>query len=126
MRALRLAPVLWVNVVRGGKAPEHEQSAPFPLRNPGLVTIPLSFVVGMVVSLLTKEKEAAENFDAMQHRLHLGPEADQHWPALARPPGVRPQPQEPESSLPRPVAGRYADHTGARRRGAHRRNEEGP
>jgi hypothetical protein len=36
------------------------------------------------------------------------------------------QPQEPESSLPRPVAGRYADHTGARRRGAHRRNEEGP
>ncbi len=65
-----LSPTIQVTVL--GHA-----SAPFPLKNPGLVTIPLSFLVGMVVSLLTKEKDAAERFDAMQHRLHLGPEADQ-------------------------------------------------
>ena len=46
-------------------------------KNPGLVTIPLSFLVGIVVSLLTKEPAAGADFDAMQHRLHLGPEADQ-------------------------------------------------
>ncbi len=49
-------------------------SAPFPLKNPGLVTIPLAFLVGIAVSLLFPEPEAAERFDAMQRRLHLGPE----------------------------------------------------
>jgi cation/acetate symporter len=65
-----LSPTIQVSVL--GHA-----SAPFPLKNPGLVTIPLSFLVGMLVSLLTPEKDAADGFDAMQHRLHLGPEADQ-------------------------------------------------
>jgi cation/acetate symporter len=49
-------------------------SAPFPLKNPGLVTIPLSFVVGIVVSLVFPEKEADAAFAAMQSRLHLGAE----------------------------------------------------
>ena len=47
-------------------------SAPFPLKNPGLVTIPLSFLVGVAVSLLFPEREADEAFAAMQIRLHLG------------------------------------------------------
>jgi cation/acetate symporter len=47
-------------------------SAPFPLTNPGLVTIPLSFVVGIVVSLLTPEPAAASRFVELEHRLHLG------------------------------------------------------
>ena len=51
-------------------------SAPFPLKNPGLVSIPLAFVVGMVVSLLTPEPEASQGFDEMQRRVHLGPEAE--------------------------------------------------
>jgi cation/acetate symporter len=46
--------------------------APFPLRNPGLVTIPLSFLVGIGVSLLAPERKADEAFPAMQQRLHLG------------------------------------------------------
>jgi cation/acetate symporter len=50
-------------------------SAPFPLRNPGLVSIPLAFLAGMAVSLIAPEPEAAERFEVMQHRLHLGPEA---------------------------------------------------
>ena len=47
-------------------------TAPFPLKNPGLVTIPLSFVVGIVVSLVFPEKEADAAFAEMQTRLHLG------------------------------------------------------
>jgi len=49
-------------------------SAPFPLRNPGLVSIPLAFLAGMAVSLAAPEPEAADGFEAMQHRLHLGPD----------------------------------------------------
>ncbi len=46
--------------------------APFPLKNPGLVSIPLSFLVGIAVSLLFPEGEADQAYPAMQHRLHLG------------------------------------------------------
>ena len=49
-------------------------TAPFPWRNPGLVTIPLSFVVGVGVSLLFPEKEASEGFSEVEKRVHLGPE----------------------------------------------------
>jgi cation/acetate symporter len=49
-------------------------SAPFPLKNPGLVTIPLAFLVGIAVSLLAPERPASDAFPAMQHRLHLGAE----------------------------------------------------
>jgi hypothetical protein len=41
------------------------------------VTIPLSFLVGMAVSLLAPEREASSVFAEFQHRVHLGPEADE-------------------------------------------------
>ena len=63
-----LSPTIQVSVLGRG-------TAPFPLKNPGLVTIPLSFLVGMVVSLLTPEREASERFDEVQRRVHLGPAA---------------------------------------------------
>jgi cation/acetate symporter len=47
-------------------------TAPFPLKNPGLVTIPLAFLVGIAVSLLAPETSSREAFPGMQHRLHLG------------------------------------------------------
>jgi len=47
----------------------------FPLRNPGLVSIPLAFVVGLAVSWLAPEPEAARRFPEVQRRVHLGPEA---------------------------------------------------
>jgi cation/acetate symporter len=47
-------------------------SAPFPLKNPGLVTIPLSFVVGIVVSLVAPERDAAERYAEVERRVHLG------------------------------------------------------
>ena len=38
----------------------------------GLVTIPLSFIVGVIVSILTPEPAAEAKFHALEHRLHLG------------------------------------------------------
>jgi cation/acetate symporter len=46
----------------------------FPLRNPGLVTIPLAFLVGVAVSLAVPEREAADRFAELERRAHLGPE----------------------------------------------------
>jgi cation/acetate symporter len=60
-----LSPTVQVSILK-------HATAPFPLRNPGLVTIPLAFLVGIAVSLLAPEKNADEAFPAMQHRLHLG------------------------------------------------------
>jgi cation/acetate symporter len=44
----------------------------FPLKNPGLITIPLSFLVGIGVSLLAPEAPADAAFPGLERRLHLG------------------------------------------------------
>jgi cation/acetate symporter len=43
-----------------------------PLKNPGIVTVPLSFLVAIVVSLAKREPEAEQGFDAAYERVHLG------------------------------------------------------
>ena len=63
-----LSPTLQVDVLK------HE-TAWFPLRNPALVTMPLSFLAGIVVSLLTANPEEAQGFDGVARRMHLGPSA---------------------------------------------------
>jgi cation/acetate symporter len=63
-----LSPTIQVDVLR-------QPAGLFPLRNPGIVSIPLSFAVGIVVSLLAPEDAAASNFAAAERRLHLGEEA---------------------------------------------------
>ena len=60
-----LSPTIQVDLL-------HRDTAWFPYRNPGLFTIPLSFIVGMVVSLLTPEPDAAEKFAALERQVHLG------------------------------------------------------
>jgi cation/acetate symporter len=50
------------------------KTAYFPYRNPGLFTIPLSFVVGIVTSLLAPEPAASVGFDKLEHQIHLGEE----------------------------------------------------
>jgi cation/acetate symporter len=60
-----LSPTIQVSVLG-------RDEAWFPLRNPGLVTIPLAFVAGVAASLLLPERSADEAFPALQHRLHLG------------------------------------------------------
>jgi cation/acetate symporter len=54
----------------------HHPSAVFPLKNPALVTIPLSFLAGIVVSLLTAEQSAAEAFTSVERRMHYGAAGD--------------------------------------------------
>ncbi|MGH9789739.1 MAG: sodium:solute symporter family transporter [Candidatus Acidiferrales bacterium] len=60
-----LSPTIQVDIL--GKA-----AAWFPLRNPGIVTIPLAFAVAIVVSLLWPVAEEEQRFLQAQRRLHLG------------------------------------------------------
>ena len=47
-------------------------SAWFPLKNPALVTMPLSFLSGIVVSLLTPEPMAESRYTEIERHMHLG------------------------------------------------------
>jgi cation/acetate symporter len=60
-----LSPAIQIDVLK------HE-AAMFPLRNPGVVTIPLAFAVAIVVSLLWPVPEEARKFHALERRIHLG------------------------------------------------------
>ena len=64
-----LSPTVPVDILK-------HASAAFPLKNPALVTIPLSFVVGIVTSLLTREAAATDGFAALERRMHLGTAGD--------------------------------------------------
>jgi cation/acetate symporter len=59
-----LSPTIQVDVLKG-------TDALFPLKNPALLTIPLSFLVGIVVSLMTSSATEAHD-DHHERRLHLG------------------------------------------------------
>ena len=60
-----ISPTIWVDIL-------HRATAPFPLKNPALVTIPLSVLTGIVVSLLARESSADEGFAGLERRMHLG------------------------------------------------------
>jgi len=60
-----LSPTIQVDILK-------QSTAIFPLKNPGLVSIPLSFIVGIVVSLLSTEQLAADKFTETENRIHLG------------------------------------------------------
>jgi cation/acetate symporter len=62
-----LSPAIQVDILGYG-------SAPFPLRNPAIVTVPLSFAVAILVSLLAPNRSEEERFGELQHRLHLAAE----------------------------------------------------
>jgi cation/acetate symporter len=62
-----LSPTVQVDVL--GQA-----SAWFPLKNPALLTIPLSFGAGIVVSWLRPEPEAVARYHALAHQMQLGHE----------------------------------------------------
>jgi len=53
----------------------HHPDAWFPLRNPGIVSIPLSFAVAIVVSLLRPVPSEARRFAELERQLHLGIES---------------------------------------------------
>ena len=54
------------------ETPTPRSSAPFPLRNPGLVSIPLAFAVAIVVAVLFPEPEAEARFAEVEQRVHVG------------------------------------------------------
>jgi cation/acetate symporter len=62
---IALSPVVQVELLGGA-------SAWFPLRNPALVTIPLAFGIGCLVSLLAAERGGAAHFAAVERRILLG------------------------------------------------------
>jgi cation/acetate symporter len=51
-----------------------KHAAVFPLRNPGIVSIPLAFAVAIVVSLLRPVPDEQRKFAELERRLHLGAE----------------------------------------------------
>jgi cation/acetate symporter len=58
-----LSPTIQIDILK-------HSTAWFPLKNPALLTIPLSFFVGVVVSLLTAD--ASLKGQALDRRMHLG------------------------------------------------------
>jgi cation/acetate symporter len=68
-----LSPTVQVDVFK-------HATAWFPLRNPALITMPLSFAAGVVVSLCTASQEEAAGFASVQRRMHLGTLGDASGP----------------------------------------------
>jgi cation/acetate symporter len=64
---ITLSPAVQVDLL-------HHPTAIFPLKNPALVTIPLSFLIGIIVSLLVPDAAAEARYDAIEARLLLGAE----------------------------------------------------
>ena len=60
-----LSPVVQVDIL-------HRATAWFPLRNPGIVTIPGSFLVAFAVSMLDTDAKALEQFDGSVHDMVAG------------------------------------------------------
>lgn len=64
---IAVSPTIMVDIFHG-------QAALFPLKNPAIVTIPLGFAAGVLVSLLAREPAAASAYDAKERRMILGVE----------------------------------------------------
>ncbi len=62
---IALSPAVQVDLL-------HHPTAIFPLKNPALVTIPLSFLTGIVVSLIRPDRDAEARYRAIETRLLLG------------------------------------------------------
>jgi cation/acetate symporter len=68
-----LSPTIQVDIL--GNA-----SAVFPLRNPGLVSIPLSFAIAILVALAWPEPAAAAGYAEVERRVHFGKEPESRQP----------------------------------------------
>jgi cation/acetate symporter len=63
-----LSPTIQIDILKN-------ETAWFPLRNPGLVSIPLSFAVACLVAILSPEPEAEARFAEVEHRVHAVPQS---------------------------------------------------
>jgi len=64
-----LSPTIQVDILK-------HTTASFPLKNPALLTIPMSFVIGITVSFLGRATSADETLTAHHRRMHLGEVGD--------------------------------------------------
>ncbi len=64
-----LSPTVQIDILK-------HATAWFPLKNPALVTMPLSFAAGVLVSLLTAGRSEAVRYERVRRRMHLGAEAE--------------------------------------------------
>lgn len=63
---LAMSPTVQVDIL-------HHANAPFPLRNPGIVSIPLAFLVNIVVSLMGRNRAAASSrYSSLEARIFCG------------------------------------------------------
>ncbi|HEY1302181.1 MAG TPA: sodium/solute symporter [Vicinamibacterales bacterium] len=60
-----MSPTIQVDIL-------HHASASFPLRNPGVVTIPLAFAVAIVMSIVRPVPSEARRFAELERQLHVG------------------------------------------------------
>jgi cation/acetate symporter len=60
-----LSPTIQVDVLK-------HADAWFPLKNPALITIPLSFAAGIVVSLLAPKNSESEAYARVERQMHVG------------------------------------------------------
>ena len=60
-----LSPTIWEEVF-------HYEKSLIPLKNPALISVPCSFIAGIIFSLLRPEKEAREKYESEKIRTHLG------------------------------------------------------
>ena len=63
---IMLSPTVWVDLF-GNAEPI------IKMKNPGIFSVPLAFIVGIAVSLAKPERAAVDGFIAAQDRMHLGP-----------------------------------------------------
>jgi cation/acetate symporter len=62
-----VSPTVWVDVLKNPK-----ESVLFPLKNPAVISMTASFIVGILVSLMTREPEAEAKFEDEKLRTYLG------------------------------------------------------
>lgn len=60
-----LSPTIQVDILK-------HPTAWFSLKNPALVTIPMSFAIGVIVSLLTSDADSDAKFAAVQRQMYVG------------------------------------------------------
>jgi cation/acetate symporter len=60
-----ISPTVWVDVLKN-------KEAIFPLKNPAIYSMPLAFLVGIVVSLMAREPSAEARFEDEKLRTYLG------------------------------------------------------
>jgi cation/acetate symporter len=68
-----LSPTIQVDILGKPLAAVEHQWWFVSLRNPAIISMPLSFAVAILLSLVTQEKNANLAFDEMQRRILLGP-----------------------------------------------------